>query len=184
MFAVRGFLSNCRSMKPRHPTRWPNTAMTAIAITQRNTSGTTQLGRAMMFSNVTFGLNRTPVIRPISPIGAASAASSGVGLGGVAIFLSSQANRKSPANLKIAASFYLRSELRNVSAPKCKPDTALIKIPIQSREHVPPPAAHQPILEPRRPLRAPPLLNPTRQYEVIPLDLGGSPLLQQGEAGL
>jgi hypothetical protein len=59
--------------------------MTAIARTQRTTSGATQLGRATMFSNVGVGLNKTPVIRPISLIGAGSGASSGVGLVGVAM---------------------------------------------------------------------------------------------------
>jgi hypothetical protein len=61
---VREFCWSCRIMKSRHPTRWLKVKTTPTETTAIKISGKIHVGLRTMDSNVGFGLNNTPKIRP------------------------------------------------------------------------------------------------------------------------
>jgi hypothetical protein len=72
-------------MKVRQPTRWLNSAVTAIDIRVNKSIGTTQVGRLAIDSKVVLGLKRAPPMRPME---LTDSEDSGVGVAALAICMS------------------------------------------------------------------------------------------------
>src|SRR5580693_206016 len=85
-------------MKLRQPTRWLNVNTTPTETTAIKISGNIQVGRRTMDSNVGFGLNNTPKIRPNElsepPVPEEVAGDvAGVGVSALAMLIASWLNR-------------------------------------------------------------------------------------------
>jgi hypothetical protein len=88
-------------MKLRQPTRWPKTAMTSVERTMSRIKGTIHVGRCAIESNVGFGLNTAPKIRPTelsepvaTGLGAGALAMCRISSGPVECFFSPQVRLK------------------------------------------------------------------------------------------